>query len=163
MTAKIAMVALGACVFAGKARGVDSPTTADVVAKLHNWNLTEIEAGRLAQDYGHSKATKDYGKMLVADQTAADKQIIALAKEENIDLASSTPVVGSNRLADLTAGPAFDRRFARSMVDDQHKQIDEVTAARDRTNDPRLKKLLTTMLPTLEKHASMAESLEHGK
>jgi putative membrane protein len=162
-TAKIAMLVMGVCLFVGTARGADPPSTADVLGKLHNSNLTDIEAGKLAQDYGHSKATKDYGKMLVTDQTSADKQVMAIAKDEKIDLAASTPVVGSNRLADLTAGPAFDRRFARSMVDDHKKLIAELTEARDKTTDAKLKKLLTAILPTLQKHESMAESLERAK
>ncbi len=162
-TVRIAMMAMGACLFVGAARAADPPSTADVLDKLHSSNLTEIEAGKLAQDNGHTKATKDYGKMLVSDHTSADKQVVALAKEEKIDLSASTPVVGSKSLADLTAGPAFDRRFARSMVDDHKKEIAEVTAARDQTTDPKLKTLLTAMLPTLEKHESMAESLEHAK
>jgi len=82
------MLVIGACLFVGTAQGADFPSTADVLAKLQNSNLTEIEAGKLAQDYGHSKATKDYGKMLVTDRTSADKQVMALAREENIDLAT---------------------------------------------------------------------------
>jgi putative membrane protein len=160
---KMAIVGMGACLFAGTARAADPPSTAEVLDKLHNSNLTEIEAGKLAQDNGHAKATKDYGKMLVSDHTSADKQVVALAKEEKIDLSASTPVVGAKSLADLSAGPAFDRRFARSMVDDHKKDIAEVTAARDSTTDAKLKALLTALLPTLEKHESMAESLEHGK
>jgi putative membrane protein len=159
-TMRIAMMGVGACLFVGAARAADPPSTADVLDKLHNSNLTEIEAGKLAQDNGHSKATKDYGKMLVSDHTSADKQVVALAKEEKIDLSASTPVVGSKDLADLSAGPAFDRRFARSMVGDHKKEIAEVTAARDTTTDAKLKTLLTDMLPTLEKHESMAESLK---
>ena len=164
-TIKMAILATGACLFlfVGVVRAADPPSTADVLDKLHKSNLTEIEAGKLAQDNGHSKATKDYGKMLVSDHTSADNQVRALAKEEKIDLSASTPVVGSKSLADLTAGPAFDRRFARSMVDDHKKEIAEVTAARDTTTDAKLKTLLTDMLPTLEKHESMAESLEHRK
>ena len=49
------------------------------------------------------------------------------------------------------------------MVDDQKKQIAEVTEARDKTTDAKLKKLLTAVLPTLQKHESMAESLERAK
>jgi len=164
-TFKMAIVAMGACLFVGSARAADpaSPSTAQVLEKLHNSNLTEIEAGKLAQDNGHSKATKDYGKMLVADHTSADKQVVALAKEEKIDLSPATPVVGSKQLADLSAGPAFDHRFARSMVGDHKKDIAELTAARDSTTDPKLKALLTSILPTLEKHETMAQSLEHGK
>jgi predicted outer membrane protein len=37
-----------------------------------------------------------------------------------------------------------------------------VTAARDSPTDAKLKKLLTDMLPTLQKHERMAESLEYG-
>jgi putative membrane protein len=162
-TMRIAMAGMVAQLFVGLARGAQPPSTAEVLDKLHNSNLTEIEAGKLAQDNGHSKATKDYGKMLVSDHASADKQVVALAKEEKIDLSASTPVVGAKSLADLSAGPAFDRRFARSMVDDHKKDIAEVTAARDSTTDAKLKALLTALLPTLEKHQRMAESLEHGK
>ena len=101
--------------------------------------------------------------MLVSDHTSADRKVVALAKQERIDLSAGTPVVGSKDLADLSAGPAFDRRFARSMIDDPKKDIAELPAARDSTTDAKLKALLTAILPTLEKHESMAESLEHGK
>ena len=101
--------------------------------------------------------------MLVSDYTSADQQVVALAKEEGIDVSDSTPVVGSNKLADLTAGPAFDRRFARTMIRENKKDIAAVTAARDTTTDAKLKELLTVMLPTLQKHESLAEGLEHGK
>jgi predicted outer membrane protein len=114
-TMKSAMLALGACLFAGAVRASDPPVTADVLNKLHNSNLTEIEAGKLAQDNGHSKATKDYGKMLVTDQTSADQQVMALATADSVDLSASTPLVGSNSVADLTAGSRFDHRFARTM------------------------------------------------
>jgi putative membrane protein len=163
MTLKVAIVGMGACLFGGAAWAADPPSTAEVLEKLHNSNLTEIEAGKLAQDNGHSKAVKDYGKMLVNDHTSADKQVVALARQEKIDLSPGTPVVGSKNLADLSPGPAFDRRFARSMIDDHKKDIAELTAARDGTADSKLKALLTAILPTLEKHESMAESLEHGK
>ena len=162
-TMKMAMLGMSACLFATAARAADQPKTADVLDKLHKSNLTEIEAGKLAQDYGHSKATKDYGKMLVSDYTSADQQVVALAKEEGIDVSDSTPVVGSNKLADLTAGPAFDRRFARTMIRENKKDIAAVTAARDTTTDAKLKEFLTAMLPTLQKHESLAEGLEHGK
>jgi len=167
MKMTIAMMAMGVCLFVGAARAATPPSappsTAAVLDKLHNSNLTEIEAGKLAQDNGHSQATKDYGKMLVSDHTSADQQVVALAKKEKIDLSPSTPVVGSKSLADLTAGPEFDRRFARSMVNDHKKDIADVTAARDHTTDAKLKALLTDMLPTLQKHKSMAEKLKHGK
>ena len=157
------MVGVGACLFVGAAWGADPPVTADVLNKLHNANLTDIDAGKLAQDNGNSKATKDYGKMLVTDETNADHQVMALAKDEKIDISAGTPVVGTKYVADLTAGSTFDRRFARSMVDDHKKEIADVATARDHTTDAKLKKLLTDLLPTLQRHERMAESLEKAK
>jgi len=101
--------------------------------------------------------------MLVTDQTSADKQVTALAKEEHVDLSASTPVVGSNELADLTAGRAFDLRFARWMANHQKKKVAEVTSARDNTADAKLEALLTAMLPTLQKHESLAGRLERRR
>jgi hypothetical protein len=49
------------------------------------------------------------------------------------------------------------------MVDDRKKEIAEVTAARDKTTDAKLKKLLSDLLPTLQKDESMAESLGKAK
>lgn len=157
------MLGMGACLFLGLARAADTPSTADVFNKLHNWNLTAIEAGKLAQDNGRSQATKEYGKMLVADQTSADQQVMALAAEEKIDISAATPVVGARSVADLAPGFTFDRRFARSMVEDHKKIIAELTAARDQTGDPKLKKLLTDLLPTLQKQESMAQGLGRAK
>jgi putative membrane protein len=156
-------LAMGVCLFARAAGAGAPPDTGAVLNKLHSWNLTEIEAGKLAQDNGHAPATKSYGKMLVTDHASADQKVMALANEERIDLSAGTPVVGSSDLADLTAGPRFDKRFARSMVDEQKKNIAALTAARDSTTDDNLKKLLTDLIPTLQKHESMAESLERAK
>jgi putative membrane protein len=156
-------LAVGICLFTRAAGAGAPPETADVLNRLHRWNLTQIEAGKLAQDNGHGPATKSYGKMLVADHTSADQKVVALAKDERIDLSASEPVVGASALADLTAGPRFDKRFARSMLDDQKKNIATLTEARDSTTDGNLKKLLATLLPTLQKHEQMAEGLESAK
>jgi predicted outer membrane protein len=45
------------------------------------------------------------------------------------------------------------------MVDDHKKDIAEVTDARDSTTDPQLKKLLSDVLPTLQKHEDAAQKI----
>jgi predicted outer membrane protein len=45
------------------------------------------------------------------------------------------------------------------MLADHKKDVAEVTAARDATTDPKLKRLLTDMLPVLKKHQDTAQKL----
>jgi putative membrane protein len=159
------LIAGGLLLAGGAGRAADSPTppapatTAEVLGTLHESDQKEIQAGKIAQKDGKSKAVKDYGQMLVKDHTAADDKVAALAQKENVDLVAATPSPGPNDMGTMATGPDFDKKFAQEMLDDHRKAIATLTAARDGTADPQLRKLLTDMLPTLEKHAVAAQKL----
>ena len=167
------LIAGGLLLADGSARAADptktttaTPTTADVLGSLHEADQKEIQAGRIAQKDGKSKAVKDYGKMLVKDHTAADDKVATLAQKENVDLVAATPSPGPNDMGTMATGPDFDKKFAQEMLDDHRKAIAALTAALNSTADPQLRKLLTELLPTLEKHAAAAQKIvdaEFGK
>lgn len=147
----------------GVARGAEtapSAETASVLLKLHHSNQMEIAAGKLAEEKGQSKDVKSFGKTLVTDHTAADKKVVQLAKDEKIELPTSEPMP-SGSMDKLKSAPAtdFDRMFASDMLEDHKKDIAEVKTARDSTTDPKLKALLTSTLPVLEKHRDTAQKL----
>jgi putative membrane protein len=144
---------------AGVASAADPPDTATVLGKLHQSDQKEIAAGKLAQKSGTSQQVKNYGKMLEKDHSAADKKVTALAKQEKIDLASATPGGGASDMTGMASDPMFDTKFAHEMVQDHKKDIAEVTEARDATADPKLKKLLTELVPTLQKHEETAQKI----
>jgi putative membrane protein len=144
---------------AGRARAADAPATADVLAKLHESNQKEIAMGKLAEKNGQSKDVIKFGKMLVKDHTAADKKVVALAKKEKLDL----PTPPEAKHDDMAKGPEFDSKFARDMLDDHKKDVAEATAARDKTTDDQLKKLLTELVPTLQKHQDTAQRIVDEK
>jgi putative membrane protein len=156
-------VLLGSALAVGpSARAADAPTTADVLSKLRDSNQKEIQAGKMAEKNGQSQQVKDYGKMLVKDHTAADKKVTSLAKEEKIDLpkgSSAKESEMSGEMHGMAAGPTFDSKFASEMVQDHRKDIAEVTQARDTTTDAKLKKLLSDLLPTLQKHEDEAQKI----
>ena len=139
----------------GAARAADAPATADVLAKLHESNQKEIAMGKLAQKNGQSKEVIKFGKMLVKDHTAADKKVVGLAKKEKLELPS--PPAASHD--DMAKGADFDSKFAKDMLEDHKKDVAEATAARDNTTDEQLKKLLTDLVPTLQKHQDTAQHL----
>ena len=135
--------------------------TATVLGKLHHSNQMEIEMEKLAQEKGQSKGVKSFGKTLVTDHTAADKKVAALAKQEKIDLTAAMPPMKADKMAPLktAVGAEFDTAFARAMLEDHTKDVNEAKAARDATTDAKLKSLLTSTIPVLEKHREIAQKL----
>jgi putative membrane protein len=159
---RFGLIAGGLLVADGSGRAADpskTTTTAGVLGTLREADLKEIQAGQIAQKDGKSKAVKDYGKMLVRDHTAADDKVAALAQQENVDLVAATPALGPNDMGTMATGPDFDRQFAQEMLDDHRKAIAALSAARDKTTDPQLRRLLSDLIPTLEKHAAAAEKI----
>jgi len=129
--------------------------TATTLGKVHLSNQKEIEMGKVAEKGGKSKDVKSFGKELVKDHTAADKKVVALAKSENIDLAGA----GSTTDHLPQPGADFDLKFAQMMLEDHTNDITEVSTAIDTTSDPKLKDLLTEILPKLKKHKEMAQKI----
>jgi putative membrane protein len=159
-------IASSAIFLCGAAHAADSPATADVLAKLHQSNQKEIQMGKLAQKSGQSRDVKNFGKTLVKDHSAADKKVMALAKQEKIDLATTTggaekpmAMKDDDSMANMGSGPDFDLKFGQSMLDDHKKDIADATSARDSTTDAKLKKLLDGMIPTLQKHEDSSQKI----
>jgi putative membrane protein len=140
------------------ALAADPPAPAEVLGKLHHSNQKEIEMGKLAQKNGQSKQVKDFGKMLVKDHGAADKKVMALAKQEKADLAGDMKMKDDD-MTKIEPGADFDAKFGQAMLDDHKKDVGEATSARDSTTDDKLKKLLTELVPTLQKHQDTAQKI----
>jgi putative membrane protein len=138
------------------ALAADAPAPGEVLNKLHESNLKEIEMGKMAQTNGQSKDVKAFGKTLVKDHTEADKKVKALAKAEKATLSDQAPAMKHDELG---TGADFDTKFAKSMVEDHEKDLAEVKEARDATTDPKLKALLNGLVPTLEKHRETAQKI----
>jgi len=153
------LIAGGLLMATGRGRAAEPPSTAEVLGNLHQADVKEVQAGKIAQKNGESEAVRDYGAMLVRDHTAADKKVAALATKENIDLRAATPAPGANDMGTTASGPDFDKKFAQEMLDDHRKDLAAITGARNATDDPQLKKLLGDLIPTLEKHESAAQKI----
>jgi putative membrane protein len=154
------LVAGGLLLAGARSFAADPPATGDVLAKLHQSDEKEIAAGKLAEKNGKSQQVKDYGKMLVKDHSAADKKVSTLAKQEKVDLGAAMPAMKADHdMSAMAADPNFDVKFAREMLEDHKQAIADVTAARDATTDDKLKKLLSDVLPTLQKHEDAAQKI----
>ena len=145
-------------------------SSADVLSQLHETDRGEMKVGRLAEKKGSTPQVRSYGKELARDHAAADRKVIGLAKEENLEL---SPPAGESAdlqekenhngaVAEMLAnvkGNTFDRDFLEAMKKDHEKDIAKLTDVMNSTNDPKLKHLIAELLPKLKHHEEMAEKL----
>jgi putative membrane protein len=121
----------------------------------------EVKLGQLAREKGSSNAVKDFGKMMVNDHTEAGEQLKSIAAQQNLKLSSELnkhdqAVYG--KLSKLS-GDAFDRAYAKEMVNDHRKDIDDFELeAKSGQNQP-IKDFAAKKLPMLQNHLKHAREM----
>jgi len=149
------------------------PKQLETLSMLHHTNQMEIEAGKLAQRQGTAKV-QEYGKMLVKDHEANDKQLASFAKQHGMSgLPEHKPRTDAEmkeqqdmkdamaRLAELK-GADFDRAFLNQMVLDHQRAIAKVDQAMSGAKDPAYLELLRNTRPVLQRHEDRARELQQG-
>jgi putative membrane protein len=129
---------------------------------LHEGNLMEIAAGQMAITRGSTPAIRQFGAELVKDHSAADAELVALAATLSVVLPSAAaPQDGLDELGNLS-GRAFDRAFAKMMLDDHDKALALVRSAQPNVKNGQLLVYLEKLLPVLEKHRATANTLNQA-
>jgi putative membrane protein len=141
-----------------------SASTADrsFVAKAASGGMAEVKLGKLAEEKGSSQSAKDFGKGMVEDHSKTGDQLKEVAKEENIDLPSdlnTTDQAQYDRLSKLS-GAAFDRAYAKAMVDDHTKDVSEFQHEGKTGKDDAIKEFASKTTPTLEDHLKQAREMQ---
>lgn len=121
---------------------------------------SEMRLGVLAATRAARPATRAYGRTLQRDHAKAKTDAVALAHRNRIAVptAMMPEAQAEYRRLSRLRGVAFDREFARYMVDDHRKDIadfqEQARNGRDGTAA-----LATRTLPALRKHLRLAQSL----
>jgi putative membrane protein len=143
---------------------------AECLARLHHDNEMEIQMGKLARKNSQSKQVKAYGEMLIKDHTLADKQIMQLARRQDLDLTMPAPKneteqaemqasMDAMKRLETLKGEEFDREFAKLMVEDHQKAIDLIEGTLTTTTDDKVRGLLNKVLPVIKEHKRTAETI----
>ncbi|MDB5700984.1 MAG: hypothetical protein JWL66_1183 [Sphingomonadales bacterium] len=122
---------------------------------------SETALGALAARRGSSEGVRRFGAMLAADHSRGKAEAEAVARKLHVpvtDRLAPEAVKERLKLAGLT-GRAFDREFARYMVDDHRKDIAKFTAETSRPDQPAILALARKTIPMLRKHLSTAKGL----
>jgi putative membrane protein len=122
-------------------------------------NFAEVQMGELAQKNGQSQDVKNFGQTLVTDHNAANQKATEAATALGV-----TPPAGPSKkqMADYDkmaklSGPAFDKMFAKHMVQDHRKDIRQYQKASKKQDAAG--QYAQNSLPVLQKHLDAAQAL----
>ena len=147
-----------------------APTDPQIAHIVVTANQVDIDAGKLAQKKSTNAEVKAFGKQMVTDHGAVNKQAVALVtklkvKPEDNATSQSLKSGGDANVKKLSAlkGAAFDKAY----VDQEVAYHQAVLDAIDKTLIPNaqnaeLKALIVKVRPAIDGHLQHAKHLQMG-
>jgi putative membrane protein len=112
--------------------------------------MMEVEWGKWAAQNGQNPDVKKFGNRMVTDHSKANNELMALAKEEGVQLP-----------AHKSHGKwKSDKDYIDMMVKDHEKDAAEFRAEASGGSDPDLKKFAEKTSKVVEKHLAMAKEIQ---
>jgi putative membrane protein len=154
----LAVTAVGA---AGAATGTAAPNAQDraFLVAAHQSNLTEIAAGRAAQQKATTDVVRQHGQIFIRDHTRLDASLRQVAQQLNVDLPGEPNAQQRATLASVSAksGAAFDQAWLASQLAGHRaaKALGQKELASG--SDNAVQGLARTAAPVVQMHLSMLE------
>jgi putative membrane protein len=123
--------------------------------------MAEIQLGKLATARASNQMVKAFGERMVVQHGAAGDQLKAAAQKENITLPASVNSRDQqiyDRLAKLS-GSAFDRVYAKDMVDDHEKDLQAFQNEATSGSDENVKAFAAQSIPMIQEHLNQAREM----
>lgn len=144
-----------------------SPQDQKWLRQAHQANLSEIAAGKLAEQGGHAESVRMVGHTLATDHAEMDAKLKALAKRLHVKLPDTPNAQQKAIMQKLKArhGLKFDQAWVHDEADGHIQAIELTTFEANRGQAPQVKQLAVQALPVLKKHYQLlthAASEIHG-
>lgn len=124
-------------------------------------NMTETHLGQMAQQKAASGKIKDFGKTLENDFTNGNEKLSALADRFAFKVPQAIDEEHQLTIQRFQNLPAeqFDRQFVQNQIQVNKQLIDKFARERRRAQDPYVEAYARQMVPVLERHLEIAQSL----
>jgi putative membrane protein len=131
--------------------------------KASQGGMTEVAAGKMAQEKGSTQDVKDFGAMMVKDHTQNDQDLMALAQTKGVTVKDSLDSKHQAMIdkMDKLSGPAFDKAYIDSQVSGHQKML-TLMKSEENSSDADMKDFATKTSSTVEMHLSKAEDIQKG-
>jgi putative membrane protein len=146
-----------------------TPSPAEMLAELHMANTSEVALGKVAQQRAHSADVKAFGKRMVTDHTALDKDVQHWGKKNNVTIGAppqdDAHRTEMQRMSDLKqrleslSGTEFDKTYMQAMAEDHANDLKTVQAFEQQATDKSVKPLLEHARKVIASHKKEADKL----
>jgi putative membrane protein len=124
--------------------------------------LMDLEEGKIAQQRGTTRSLKDYGSLMIKDQS---KMLDELKKIANLKKVTVPTWLGPDQaegLEDLRKahGKSFDKKFIKMMIIDHKRDIKKLEQA-IHSRDADIQIFATKYLPTVQSHLDQIMALKN--
>lgn len=129
-------------------------------------NISEIEAGKIAQSKSSNDQVKSFAQQMIDDHTKALNDVQQLAQQKGVTLPTEPDARHKAMATKLQAmsGEAFDKAYmAQAGVADHKKVHSMLLADEKKAKDPDVKALATKMAPVVEQHLKSAQQVPAPK
>jgi putative membrane protein len=131
------------------------------LTKTAESRIMDFEEGRTAQQKSAVDAIKDYGSLMVRDQSKMLADLHALAASKHITLPGTPDEHQQKALADLQQeeGKSFDRKFIKMMIIDHKRDVKKFKKA-SQSHDLDVRAFALKYLPVVESHLDDVQKLK---
>ena len=132
------------------------------VREAANSGMFEIQSSQLAEQKSQDPHIKQFGQRMVQDHTKADDQLKSIAqKTKNLEVPNSLDQGLQQKLQQLkdANGTQFDQLYARMQLEGHQKTVSLFQNYAQNGDDAQLKQFAQKVLPELQQHLQMAQSL----
>lgn len=150
----------------GKSATALSLTDRNLMDEIAYANLSEIEAGKMAQSKSTNDQVKNFAQRMIDDHTKAQQELQQLADAKGVKLPTEPDARHKAEAKKLQAMPEaqFDKQYIeQGGLTDHRKTHQLLSRVEARATDPDLKSLASKMLPTINQHLSMAQEVSGAK
>jgi putative membrane protein len=143
----------------GQAIGQSSKQFLDFASEV---NISEIQAGLLAEQRAQSDAVKAFGRLMAFDHSELESQLDAAAALDHVqvpDKPSSTTQQQMEQLKSMSEGQ-FDRAYMSHMVQGHENVVNRFEAELSSAHNPLVLAVTSSALPILQQHLALAKAVQ---
>ncbi|SNS42945.1 Predicted outer membrane protein [Streptosporangium subroseum] len=169
----LALLALAVLVLGGTVSGAaavaaqPAPNDQDrhFLVQVHRINLTEIEAGKTAQNKASDQTVRDLGDKFVTDHMKLDESVQKVAKALDVKL-PDRPGPKQRAVLDKVSGlngAAFDRTWITTEIIGHREALAAVNTELQDGSSAQVKQVTTDAKPVVQEHLKLLEQARGAK
>lgn len=128
-------------------------------------NIAQVQASRLAAEKTLSEDVRQYAQEMVKDHTAANEELMGLAKSSKLDLPTApyADYKAALQNMNMVTGPQHDRFYMENFGVRIHENMLEAYEREVREGrHPELQRYAERRIPTLRQHLERAQQIRQG-